>query len=216
MKKHIMSLLIIICLAFTSLGADFSLTWDPPTNNIDNTPVTDLIGYRLYQGILSSNYATSNWVTGVVAHVYGITNTTYFAVTAVNSQSNESDWSSELKWLLPVIPMPPSGGTSSYNFKSGLMTATWTKPTKNADGTTITSPVGYILFYGKVSGGPYTHSTNLAFSLTTVKISIPTNSGYWYHTMITSNALGFTSTNSVEWSSGTTIIKSPTKLGFLQ
>ena len=33
-----------------------TLTWDPPTTNVDATPLTDLGGYKLYYGTASGNY----------------------------------------------------------------------------------------------------------------------------------------------------------------
>jgi hypothetical protein len=38
---------------------DVVLAWDPPANNSDGTPLTDLVGYRVYYGDTSGVYSNS-------------------------------------------------------------------------------------------------------------------------------------------------------------
>lgn len=95
----LVSLLAWSCISLSANAADVSLVWDPPVNNTDNTPLTDLSGYRIYHGVASgvySNYVdVSNTPAGTVSNLLaGCTN--YFAVTAVNSTGVESSYSEEV------------------------------------------------------------------------------------------------------------------------
>ncbi len=79
-----------------------TLSWDPPTTNVDGTPVTDLTGYRIYYGLSSRNYS---WVIEVGnVTTYKIENlspnTYYFAVTAYDTSGNESDYSNEVSKII--------------------------------------------------------------------------------------------------------------------
>ena len=75
-----------------------TLSWTAPTQKTDGTPV-DLAGYKIYWGTSSRNYANSQSLNtpGVATYVIdGLTPATwYFAVTAVDSQGLESDYSNE-------------------------------------------------------------------------------------------------------------------------
>lgn len=73
-----------------------TLTWVPPTQNTDGSPLTDLTSYNVYEGptsppgkIIASPAAgiTSYTATALPA------GTNYFAVTAVNSKQQESELS---------------------------------------------------------------------------------------------------------------------------
>ncbi len=79
-----------------------TLSWDPPTTNVDGTPVSDLAGYRIYYGLSSRNYS---WVIDVGnVNTYKIENlspgTYYFAVTAYDTSGNESDYSNEVSKVI--------------------------------------------------------------------------------------------------------------------
>lgn len=69
------------------------LTWVPPTSNVDNTPLTDLTSYNLYQGSTSTNLtqvasikapATAYSTAALAPGTY------YFYLTAVDSAGLES------------------------------------------------------------------------------------------------------------------------------
>jgi fibronectin type 3 domain-containing protein len=75
------------------------LTWDAPTTNTDETPLTDLDGYKVYYGTSSGSYTTSINVGNVTTYtVTGLSSGTtyYFAVTAYDLSANESDYSNEV------------------------------------------------------------------------------------------------------------------------
>lgn len=74
------------------------LSWTPPTENTDNSPLTDLTGYKIYYGI-SSDALTATYTVAdknaSSATVPSLASNTlyYFAVKVVNSKNVESDFS---------------------------------------------------------------------------------------------------------------------------
>ncbi|MDH4265658.1 MAG: fibronectin type III domain-containing protein [Deltaproteobacteria bacterium] len=80
-------------------GSTISLAWDAPTTNVDGSPLTDLAGYRVYVGTASRTYASSIDVGNVTT--YSLTGlipgqTYYIAVTAYDTDNNESSSSNEV------------------------------------------------------------------------------------------------------------------------
>lgn len=76
-----------------------TLNWTPPTENTDGSVLTDLSGYKIYFGssadLLTQSITISN--TGLTEYVIEnltANSTYYFTITAVNSLSVESDYSS--------------------------------------------------------------------------------------------------------------------------
>ncbi|MBI5097018.1 MAG: hypothetical protein HZB32_05175 [Nitrospirae bacterium] len=83
------------------------LSWDPPTTNVDGSPLTDLNGYRIYYGIFPGVYETVTDVGNVITST--VTNLTdgslyYFAVTTYDLSGNESDFSNEVNKSILSIP----------------------------------------------------------------------------------------------------------------
>lgn len=80
--------------------ASVTLQWQPPTENTDGTPLTDLAGYRIYYGVdpadLSDLIKLPN--PGLTTYVVEelTPNTWYFAMTSVNERGQESDLSNQL------------------------------------------------------------------------------------------------------------------------
>jgi hypothetical protein len=85
----------ITVLAFSSGSA--TLTWQPPTQNTDGSPLTNLAGYRVYWGLSASNLASSVTLNNAGLTSYVVQNlapgTYYFAVSALNSLGVESELS---------------------------------------------------------------------------------------------------------------------------
>ncbi len=80
-------------------GGTINLAWDAPTTNVDGTPLTDLAGYKVYVGTAPGTYGTSGNVGNVTTYILsGLTSgqTYYIAVTAYDSDNNESDYSNEV------------------------------------------------------------------------------------------------------------------------
>ena len=88
--------------AWSAPGAQVVLTWDPPTQNSDGSPLTNLVGYSVQFGPASGEYLSTleigptNSVT--VANLHPQTRY-FFAVRALNRQGESSDFSDELMWV---------------------------------------------------------------------------------------------------------------------
>ncbi len=72
-----------------------TLSWTPPTQNLDGTTLTDLSGYKIYYGTQQGNYPNSITINnpGVTEYVIDNlpgNNTYYFAIAALDSENNES------------------------------------------------------------------------------------------------------------------------------
>ncbi len=76
-----------------------TLSWTPPTQNTDGSPLTDLAGYKIYYGTESGNYQTSIQIDNPGIAIYVVENLTpntyYFVLTAFNSSGVESLFSNE-------------------------------------------------------------------------------------------------------------------------
>jgi hypothetical protein len=73
------------------------LTWNPPTQNVDGTPLTDLAGYKVYWGTAQGSYQNSATLNNPGLSSYVVEQLTpatwHFVLTAVNSQGVESSYS---------------------------------------------------------------------------------------------------------------------------
>ena len=80
--------------------ASVTLSWEPPTENTDGTPLVNLSGYKIHYGNESGAYSTTIPVdnAGVTRYVIdGLgSGTYYFAVTAYSASGAESDYSAEV------------------------------------------------------------------------------------------------------------------------
>ena len=94
-----------ITVAAASTGS-ITVSWVPPTQNTNGTPVTGLSGFRVYYGTASRQYAQSVLVSSpslrsVVVEGLSPGTTWYFGVKSVTNTGIESDYSNEaVKTLL--------------------------------------------------------------------------------------------------------------------
>jgi len=75
-----------------------TLSWNPPTENTDNSSLNDLSGYKIYYGLSADALTNTITITNVDQVSYVIENlnmntTYYFSITAVNTSNSESDLS---------------------------------------------------------------------------------------------------------------------------
>lgn len=76
------------------------LSWTPPTENTDGSPLVDLAGYRIYYGISPGSYSESvnipnPGLTSFMVEGLGISEW-YFVMTAYNTSGVESGYSPEV------------------------------------------------------------------------------------------------------------------------
>lgn len=120
-----------------SKGIAVVVSWQPPTQNIDGTPATDINGYTVVYGqdprALSQSAAAAGNVSSLIVQDYYFKadQTWYFAVRATNNGGNQSDISniSSLTLVKPgesaapfsgsievtitgKVPLPPTGTTT--------------------------------------------------------------------------------------------------------
>ena len=74
-----------------------TLSWTPPTENTDDSPLNDLAAYKIYYGTSSGNYPNQIDIDNPGISTYVVENlppdTYYFVSTAINSNGIESDFS---------------------------------------------------------------------------------------------------------------------------
>jgi len=78
-----------------------TISWDNPTENVDNSPLTDLAGNKIYYGVASRTYSGQIAYNDLTKPTYQITGLTpahiyYITVTAVNSAGLESAFGNEI------------------------------------------------------------------------------------------------------------------------
>jgi hypothetical protein len=82
-----------------------TLTWTPPTQNTDGSPLTNLAGYKIYWGSSAGSYPSSVTVNNPGLSSYVVDNlmpgTHFFAVTVFNSSGTESGFSNTASKTTP-------------------------------------------------------------------------------------------------------------------
>lgn len=82
-----------------------ALSWQPPTLNVDGSPLTNLAGYRVYWGTSPGSYPSSVTLNnpGITTYVVNnlISGTYYFVVTAFNAIGAESQLSNAVSKTIP-------------------------------------------------------------------------------------------------------------------
>jgi hypothetical protein len=76
-----------------------TLSWEPPHENVDGTPLSDLIGYRVYVGLTSRAYNAPIELNDPTMSSYFVEllpGDYYISMTAVDAEGNESAFSNEV------------------------------------------------------------------------------------------------------------------------
>lgn len=82
-----------------------TLSWSPPTQNVDGTPINNLAGYKVLYGTTPGQYTQTlslpvASMTSVVVEQLAMGQTWYFTVKAVNAAGAESDFSQVVSKVL--------------------------------------------------------------------------------------------------------------------
>lgn len=106
-------------ICFVGTGS-ITLTWVAPTENTDNTALTDLAGYNIFHSRTSGSGYTAvaeNIPPNVISYIVGglVDGTHYFVATAFNEANVESGFSNEAVRVIDpppgTMPMPPTNLT---------------------------------------------------------------------------------------------------------
>ena len=150
---------ILIILTITPGEAgQVQLSWTAPTEDEDGIRLTDLAGYKLYYGQNSRQVSGSYQFSVDVGNrtSYTLTNLTdgqryYFAVTAYNTEGDESTYSNEASGVSSSPSPSPNGLVAAYNFNEG-------------SGTTLTDRSGSGN-HGTIANATWTTSGNYGQAL---------------------------------------------------
>ena len=110
-KSIVLFLIALLTSSFSNAG-EATLTWTPPTQNEDGTPLSDLASYKIYSGCsVSGVYERPVETVTVAASSYIVsglpdTGTCYFAAKAVNSSNVPSVYSNEATKVFSVAQLP--------------------------------------------------------------------------------------------------------------
>lgn len=87
--------------ATQSSSGTVTLSWTPPTENMDGSYLTDLAGYNIYYGVNHGTYSKKLNIDNPGIATYVVTNlapsTYYFVATSYNSSGIESPYSSVVR-----------------------------------------------------------------------------------------------------------------------
>lgn len=85
------------------MGIEYQISWSPPTESVDGSPLTDLAGFKIYWKTSATAQYTQHEVIGdeyAKSHVLSLTvdgNTrVYIVMTAFDLEGNESVFSNEI------------------------------------------------------------------------------------------------------------------------
>lgn len=124
-RRHLLALVSIVVASTTALPAwacdgRATLSWTPPTQNTNGSPLTDLVSYRVYWAVGSdAGFPNSRTLDDPALTSYVLTGlpsfgTCRFAVTAINSLGRESDFSNVSTKEVGEPPGKPSLGVSWF------------------------------------------------------------------------------------------------------
>ena len=95
-------------------AASVNLSWTAPTTNEDGSPLTDLAGYKLYNGTATGVYTQTVDVGNVLSYSWDIgdveSTTIYFNVIAYDTSGNDSVYNGEV--FVPFGANPPDPPTN--------------------------------------------------------------------------------------------------------
>ena len=83
---------------------EVSISWVPPSENVDGTPLTDLASYRIYYGSMSRSYTDSIDIQDPTAtsHAFAVASGDYYVtMTALDQNGNESAYANEIVRSVP-------------------------------------------------------------------------------------------------------------------
>jgi hypothetical protein len=163
-------LLFIGCLFSSAFAADVKLSWNANSE-------TDIAGYRIYKGLQSGTYTSNVFSSNptTTATMTGLEEgkTYYFAATAINSASQESDYSNEVVYQVPVS-VPVTFTITASSSGNGTISPSGTSTLDEGSSLTyaITAGTGYKVSDVVVDGASLGSRTSYTFSSVTANHTI--------------------------------------------
>ncbi|MBI3008106.1 MAG: fibronectin type III domain-containing protein [Candidatus Omnitrophica bacterium] len=165
------------------------LSWTAPTQNADGSTLTDLAGYNVYRSISSGGDFTKINTSTVTVTTYqdtGLTNGTtfFYKVSAIDDVPNESVLTSAVSATPQVrgnnaAPSPPPGLTATGG--NTIVDLSWTAPTINQDGSTLTDLAGYNVYRSISSEGTFTKINTSTVTVLSFQDTGRTNGTTYYY-----------------------------------
>ena len=109
-KSIVLFLIALLTSSFSNAG-DANLSWTPPTQNEDGSPLIDLASYEIWHGCIQSGIYDAVEIVQAPATTHTVLNlpvvgTCYFAAKATNSVGESSDFSNETSKLMAALEVP--------------------------------------------------------------------------------------------------------------
>ena len=197
-------------LTATAGNTTVDLSWTAPTQNADGSTLTDLAGYNVYRSIATGEVSTKINTSTVAVTTYqdtGLTNGTtfFYKVSAIDDVPNESVLTSAISATPQVrgnnaAPASPTGLTATGG--NTLVDLSWTAPSTNQDGSTLTDLAGYNVYRSISSGGTFTKINTSTVTVTSFQDTGRTNGTTYFYkvtaidTATTANESNFSSSAS--------------------
>lgn len=119
MKNLLLALSFVLLSISYSSAADVVLTWDKPTQNADNSVLTDLGGYKVFVGTASNTYGAPINVPDPNKVSFTVSNlpdgTYYFNIKSYDTGGRESGYATECSLTIDTVAPNPPG-----NFNCGF------------------------------------------------------------------------------------------------
>jgi len=104
----------LVLLLWSGSALAIEVCWDAPTENVDGSQITALpLSYQIYWGQVSRNYTETPIPLNPTIAAFGCyewsppAGTYYIAITAIDSNGEESAYSNEVVKTQPAGPLPP-------------------------------------------------------------------------------------------------------------
>ena len=170
---HAITIALTLLCGMQSMAAQVNLAWTAPTENVDNSSLEDLAGFKVYYGLSSATYSESQDVGNVTnATIDQLTDDTihYFSVTAYDAQGTESAFSSEVSALSSSQTAPTVTATHSGSGYRASETVTINAQFTHPAGENLLSllwrptlPSGWVLTDASGDGAPEVNGNDIVF-----------------------------------------------------
>lgn len=161
-------------MAGNGTSVDYTLEWDAPTQNTDNSPLADFAYYVLrwrYAGLASWVSLTTNETSYLLPNLLPGTDIEW-EVLARDTSGNDSTWASDTVTGLTDTAGPPKPSAPTLTSQLGTVTVAW-NGLANGGGAMSADFARLDLYMSATTGGPWSFIDSLNGPGTAVVASIP-------------------------------------------